>query len=81
MIELSKAEYDLCGKEFGLDKVLWIPFDLRWKISGPDNDELDIAGNIKTPGIINTNNRTIDLKAEKYPNLMYIIKDFKKYSL
>ena len=63
-----------------MDKTLYKTFSLRWKVTGPDNDILDSAGNIVESGIAPTNRRTIDLKSEQYPELKKLLKDFTEFS-
>ena len=81
LLELNKEDYDSVGSPNGLDSILWKKFNLRWKITGPDNDILDRFGNIKESGIIDTNRRTLNLKSEEYPTLMEYITDLTEYAV
>jgi hypothetical protein len=81
LLELNKEDYDSVGSPNGLDAILWKKFNLRWKITGPDNDILDRFGNIKESGIIDTNRRTLNLKSEEYPTLMEYITDLTEYAV
>lgn len=81
LLELDKDTYNKVGSEDGLDKILWRKFQLRWKVSGPDNDVINTDGSISEYGIIDTNKRTIALKSEEYPTLMDYIVDYKDYSI
>ena len=81
LLELDKDTYNKVGSEDGLDKILWRKFQLRWKVSGPDNDIIKSDGSISEYGIIDTNKRTIALKSEEYPTLMDYIVDYKDYSI
>lgn len=81
LLELDKDTYNKVGSEDGLDKILWRKFQLRWKVSGPDNDVINSDGSISEYGIIDTNKRTIALKSEEYPTLMDYIVDYKDYSI
>jgi hypothetical protein len=81
LLELNKEGYDSVGSPNGLDAILWKKFNLRWKITGPDNDILDRFGNIKESGIIDTNRRTLNLKSEEYPTLMEYITDLTEYAV
>jgi len=78
---LNKEDYDSVGSPNGLDAILWKKFNLRWKITGPENDILDRFGNIKESGIIDTNRRTLNLKSEEYPTLMEHITDLTEYAV
>ena len=80
IVELNKDNYGKVGTEDGLDKVIWEKFQIKWKISGPDNDVLDSEGNIKESGIIDTNIRTINYQSEDYPALKDYITDFRQFS-
>ena len=80
IVELNKDNYGKVGTEDGLDKVIWEKFQIKWKISGPDNDVLDSQGNIKESGIIDTNIRTINYQSEDYPALKDYITDFRQFS-
>ena len=81
LLELNKEDHDSVGSPNGLDAILWKKFNLRWKITGPDNDILDRFGNIKESGIIDTNRRTLNLKSEEYPTLMEYITDLTEYAV
>jgi len=81
LLELDKDTYNKVGSEDGLDNILWRKFQLRWKVSGPDNDVINSDGSISEYGIIDTNKRTIALKSEEYPTLMDYIVDYKDYSI
>jgi len=81
LLELNKEDYDSVGSPNGLDAILWKKFNLRWKITGPENDILDRFGNIKESGIIDTNRRTLNLKSEEYPTLMEYITDLTEYAV
>ena len=81
LLELNKEGYDSVGSPNGLDAILWKKFNLRWKITGPDNDIIDRFGNIKESGIIDTNRRTLNLKSEEYPTLMEYITDLTEYAV
>jgi hypothetical protein len=80
LIEINKDDIKNIGKPDGMDKNLYKTFSLRWKVSGPDDDVLDSAGNIVESGIAPTNRRTIDLKSEQYPELKKLLKDFTEFS-
>jgi|TARA_R110001606_G_scaffold366362_3_gene521503 hypothetical protein len=81
ILELNKEQYSKVGQEDGLDGVLWKKFKLRWKVSGPLYDVIDNNTKIrKESGIIDTNLRTIALKAEEYPDLVDILVDLKEFS-
>jgi len=81
LLELNKEDHDSVGSPNGLDAILWKKFNLRWKITGPENDILDRFGNIKESGIIDTNRRTLNLKSEEYPTLMEYITDLTEYAV
>jgi hypothetical protein len=80
IIEITSDDISKIDSEEGMDSNLYKTFSLRWKISGPTNDILDYAGNIKEPGIIDTNMRTIALKSEQYPSLKNYIKNYSEFS-
>tara|TARA_R110001592_G_scaffold362969_1_gene679073 strand:- start:32 stop:670 length:639 start_codon:yes stop_codon:yes gene_type:complete len=81
ILELSKEQHSKVGQDGGLDGNLWERFKLRWKVSGPLYDKVDIkAGYITESGIIDTNLRTIALKSEQYPNLVDILVDLTEFS-
>jgi hypothetical protein len=80
IIEIALNDFKNIGSENGLDENLYNVFSLRWKISGPVNDELDLLGNVKESGILDTNIRTINLKSQTYPFLKQYITDFLEFS-
>ena len=80
LIEINKDDIKNVGKPEGMDKNLYKTFSLRWKVSGPDDDVLDSAGNIIESGIEPTNRRTRDLKSEQYPELKNLLKDLTEFS-
>ena len=80
LIEINKDDMKNAGKPEGMDKNLYETFSLRWKVTGPDNDVLDSAGNIIESGIEPTNRRTVDLKSEQYPELKNLLKDLTEFS-
>lgn len=81
ILELTKEQYGKVGQEDGLDKYLWKKFKLRWKVSGPLYDNIDVKTRItKESGIIDTNLRTIALKAEEYPDIVDILVDLEEFS-
>ena len=67
ILELTKEDFDNVGTEKGLDKILWEKFKLRWKISGDATD------------VIETNQRTIQIKSEDYPSITSLIIDYTEF--
>ena len=67
ILELTKEDFDNVGTEKGLDKILWEKFKLRWKISGDATD------------VIETNQRTIQIKSEDYPSITSLIVDYTEF--
>jgi len=80
VIELTTKDIQQIGSENGLDKNLYRTFNLRWKITGPTNDVLDSQGNIIESGIVQTNQRTLNLKAQKYPKIKEYIPNLLQFS-
>lgn len=80
LVELNEDDYSKVGSDDGFTDILWHKFEMRWKISGPDYDIIDKAGNITQSGIIDTNIRTVALLSEKYPTLMDYITDYREFS-
>jgi hypothetical protein len=82
ILELNKTDYDKVGTDKGLPQFIWEKFNLRWKISGRMNDLVDPkTGIITESGIIDTNQRTIDLVSEEYPDLVDILVDLTEFSV
>ena len=67
ILELTKEDFDNVGTENGLDKILWEKFKLRWKIFGDATD------------VIETNQRTIQIKSEDYPSITSLIVDYTEF--
>jgi len=80
VIELTTKDIQQIGSENGLDENLYRTFNLRWKITGPTNDVLDSQGNIIESGIVQTNQRTLNLKAQKYPKIKEYIPNLLQFS-
>jgi hypothetical protein len=80
LIEINEDDMKKLGTSKGMDENLYKTFSLRWKVTGPDDDVLDSAGNIVESGIAPTNKRTIDLKSEEFPALKKYLKDFTEFS-
>jgi hypothetical protein len=80
LIEINKDDIKNVGKPDGMDENLYKTFSLRWKVTGPEDDILDSAGNIIESGIEPTNRRTRDLKSEQYPELKNLLKDLTEFS-
>ena len=82
ILELNKTDYDKVGTDKWLPQFIWEKFNLRWKISGRMNDLVDPkTGIITESGIIDTNQRTIDLVSEEYPDLVDILVDLTEFSV
>tara|TARA_B100001094_G_C18073339_1_gene741273 strand:- start:432 stop:977 length:546 start_codon:yes stop_codon:yes gene_type:complete len=80
LIEINQDDIKNIGTPDGIDRNLYKTFSLRWKVSGPDDDILDSAGNIVESGIAPTNERTVDLKSEQYPALKKLLNNFTEFS-
>ncbi len=80
IIEINQDDVSKIDTPDGMDSNLFKTFSLRWKITGPDDDILDSAGNIIESGIGPTNQRTVDLKSQQYPALKKLLKDFTEFS-
>lgn len=80
IIELTKDLYGKVGTDDGLDKIIWEKFQIKWKVSGPDNDIFDSQGNITQSGIIDTNIRTVQSLTDDYPALKDYLTDFREFS-
>ena len=80
LVELSKDKFGKIGTEDGMDIVLWKKLKVKWKLTGPDYDVIDKAGNIKEAGIIDTNTRTIAVLSEEYPEFLDYITDYREFA-
>ena len=80
LIEIIQDDMKKVGTPEGMDMNLYKTFSLRWKVTGPEDDILDSAGNIIESGIAPTNQRTVDLKSQQYPELRNLLKDFTEFS-
>ena len=80
VFEITREDISNIGSENGLDINLYRTFNLRWKITGPTDDILDSKGNIVEAGIAPTNQRTINIKSEQYPNLKTYLTNLIEFS-
>jgi len=80
LLELSQDDYTKVGTKSGLDGTLWKRFKIKWKITGPLNDDIDDRGRITESGIIETNQRTVQITSQDYPEISNLIKDFREFS-
>jgi len=71
--EVSKPIHNLYNKKDLTLKNLYAAIKLMWKISGPLNDVVDPTGAILKSGIIETNQRTMALHKDKFPELPLIL--------
>lgn len=67
ILELTKDDFDNIGTPNGLDSILWEKFKLRWRITGPIDE------------ILETNQQTIQIKSQDYPQLSNIVTDFTEF--
>lgn len=69
IIEIDEKQYKTLIPEFsGLDENLYTGIDIRWKLTGPYHD-IKVAGRIVKSGIIDTNQRTLDLAEKTMPGI------------
>lgn len=82
IIEIDKLQYDLLKSKAknGIDFNLYEPVSLKWKISGVKKDIY--KGNIiVTYGVEDTNKRTVERLAKKYPTLKTYLSNWLEFYL
>jgi hypothetical protein len=73
IFEVSKPTYNIYNKKDVTLKNLYTAIKLIWKISGALNDMVSPEGIILRTGIIETNQRTMALHKDKFPELPLIL--------
>ncbi len=71
--EVTKASYKFYKKKDTKLKGLYAVVKLIWKLTGPLNDVVASDGTILKTGIIETNQRTMDLHKAKFPELPLVL--------
>lgn len=73
MIEVDSKQIQNFDKDnAGIDQYLYGLVKIPWKLSGPERDIYD-GPIIKTPGVIDTNQRIIEKYSKKFPILKQIL--------
>lgn len=71
--EVNKATWKDYKKKTLTLKRLYATVKLDWKISGPLHDVIDSSGTITSTGIIETNQRTMAIHKQLFPELPLVI--------
>jgi len=73
IFEVSKPTYSRYNKKDVTLKELYAAIKLIWKISGPLNDVVSPEGIILKTGIIETNQRSMAIHKDKFPELPLVL--------
>jgi len=81
--DINARYYEIDNAQYETIKNQGLPFytavQLRWKISGPMEDITDAAGNIVTPGVVDTNNRSIKFVESQHPSLVFRLQNLTEF--
>lgn len=60
IVEIDQIQYDkFRNEDVSVNHPIYQVIRIRWKISGPMFDKIDVNGILIEPGVVDTNNRTI----------------------
>lgn len=77
--EVDKKTYDSMGVNSSINIDLYYSVFLKWKITGPVNDIHDDSGSIKSPGVIDTNEKTINEYKKQIPGIENILSNLTQF--
>ena len=81
IFEIDFEQYKQWRKiKSGIDETLYEAIAIEWKLTGPLNDIFENNVNV-APGVFNTNERTIRVKASTFMGLDKYVTDFTEFSI
>lgn len=66
---------------YGINQYLYELLQMPWKIDGPEFDIIGSDGILKTPGVVNTNQRIVEEFSRKFPILQSAIINYRQFSI
>jgi hypothetical protein len=80
MFEVDAKQIENFEKDnTGINQYLYGYVKIPWKLDGPERDIFD-GSTLKTPGVIDTNQRIIDRFSKKFPILRSILTNPREHS-
>lgn len=81
-IEIDKNQADTYPTlNYGINQYLYELVEIPWKIEGPEFDVMGIDGILKTPGVVNTNERIVKDFSRKFPILESVLTNYRQFSI
>ena len=81
-MEIDKNQADTYPTlNFGINQYLYELVEMPWKIEGPEFDIIGESGILKTPGVVNTNQRIVQDFSRKFPILQKVLTNYRQFSI
>ena len=80
-IEIDKKQADTYPVlNYGINQHLYELVEIPWKIKGPEFDVYNESGILLESGIVNTNERIVEVFSRKFPILRGILTNYRQFS-